>query len=262
MKFDRVAFWIQILNVLLLCMTKDIGEYLGGLIREVQDVDLGASGDCLGKFLATSSSSVGSEFGLWLKATSQSRSIGAGFHLEMPPGACQNSGREAGGASASGSRGLHGNVRSVSPSVGGAVTHIGDSPASGPKPSNTKPPGEVGAAMQSVVAGVDTIRSSALQVEGAATQSEVTGLDANRLSVLQVVGAVRHCDVASLDANRGSVLQAQTLDLSGVIGDNCGDSVAGVRRVWFCVTWSWLMRWVRVVLLRTIALFLCLVRWW
>ncbi|KAH7548552.1 hypothetical protein JRO89_XS14G0163100 [Xanthoceras sorbifolium] len=112
----------------------------------------------------------------------------------MPPGACQNSGREAGGASASGSRGLHGNVRSVSPSVGGAVTPIGDSPASGPKPSNTKPPGEAGAAMQSVVAGVDTIRSSALQVEGAATQSEVTGLDANRMSVLQVVGAVRHCD--------------------------------------------------------------------
>ncbi|KAL5773580.1 hypothetical protein ACOSQ2_013504 [Xanthoceras sorbifolium] len=51
MKFDRVAFWIQIQNVPLLCMTKDIGAYLGGLIGEVQDVDLDASGDCFGKFL-------------------------------------------------------------------------------------------------------------------------------------------------------------------------------------------------------------------
>ncbi|KAL5767638.1 hypothetical protein ACOSQ2_014421 [Xanthoceras sorbifolium] len=173
MKFDRVAFWIQIHNVPLLCMTKDIGAYLGGLIGEVQDVDLGASGDCLGKFLrvwvfvdankplkhllrvdlagtdeitvmvlryerlpdfcckcglighvarecpaagtsAASSSSAGPEFGLWLRATSPSRSVGVGFRHYMIRLSNQNSGRSAGGVSASVNRDLLASSRGVS----------------------------------------------------------------------------------------------------------------------------------------------------
>ncbi|TXG46581.1 hypothetical protein EZV62_027919 [Acer yangbiense] len=51
MKFERAAFWIQIHNVPLLCMTKKIGHFLGSMIGDVEDIDEGASGDCDGKYL-------------------------------------------------------------------------------------------------------------------------------------------------------------------------------------------------------------------
>ncbi|TXG53482.1 hypothetical protein EZV62_022651 [Acer yangbiense] len=51
LKFDRVDFWVQISNLPMLCMTKEIAEFLGGIIGEVREVDSGPTGDCLGKFV-------------------------------------------------------------------------------------------------------------------------------------------------------------------------------------------------------------------
>ncbi|KAK0573955.1 hypothetical protein LWI29_016143 [Acer saccharum] len=51
MKFSQVEFWVQIHNVPLLCMNKEIGMFLGRMIGEVTDIDVGPSGYCLGKFL-------------------------------------------------------------------------------------------------------------------------------------------------------------------------------------------------------------------
>ncbi|TXG52728.1 hypothetical protein EZV62_021897 [Acer yangbiense] len=49
--FDTADFWIQIHKVPILCMTYEIGKFLGGLIGEVLEVDGSSSGDCVGKFL-------------------------------------------------------------------------------------------------------------------------------------------------------------------------------------------------------------------
>ncbi|TXG72019.1 hypothetical protein EZV62_000598 [Acer yangbiense] len=49
--FNSVDFWVQISNVPMICMTKDIGKFLGSIIGEVREVDVGPSGDCLGKFM-------------------------------------------------------------------------------------------------------------------------------------------------------------------------------------------------------------------
>ncbi|KAK2656164.1 hypothetical protein Ddye_009216 [Dipteronia dyeriana] len=48
---DKVEVWVQISNMPLLCMTKDIAWFLGSIIGEVQEVDTGPFVDCLGKFL-------------------------------------------------------------------------------------------------------------------------------------------------------------------------------------------------------------------
>ncbi|KAL5837191.1 hypothetical protein ACOSQ3_014360 [Xanthoceras sorbifolium] len=246
MKFDRVAFWIQIHNVPLLCMTKDIGAYLGGLIGEVQDVDLGASGDCLGKFLrvqvfvdankplkhllrvdlagtyeitvmvlryerlsdfcckcglighvarecpaagtsAASSSSAGLEFGLWLRATSPSRSVGVGFRHDTIPLSNQNSGRGVGGVSASVNRDLLASSRGV-------------------------PSGEVQVVKPSDAAGLGGISESNLQVQ------------------TMVAGAVTPSVTAGLGENNDSGLQVQTMAVSAVTGDCCDNSVAGGKK--------------------------------
>ncbi|KAK3189523.1 hypothetical protein Dsin_029084 [Dipteronia sinensis] len=49
--FNWADFWVQIHQVPLLCMSKDIGWFLGGMIGDVMDVDGGAAGDCVGKFI-------------------------------------------------------------------------------------------------------------------------------------------------------------------------------------------------------------------
>ncbi|TXG70202.1 hypothetical protein EZV62_005137 [Acer yangbiense] len=49
--FTRVAFWIQIINAPLLCMTKEMGKFLGQLIGEVVDMDVGVTGECFGKYM-------------------------------------------------------------------------------------------------------------------------------------------------------------------------------------------------------------------
>ncbi|KAK0595729.1 hypothetical protein LWI29_009425 [Acer saccharum] len=50
MKFNRVAFWIQIHNVPKICMV-EIARFLGSMIGEVKKVDTGKSGDCVGKYI-------------------------------------------------------------------------------------------------------------------------------------------------------------------------------------------------------------------
>ncbi|TXG57031.1 hypothetical protein EZV62_018344 [Acer yangbiense] len=49
--FSRVVFWIQILNAPLLCMTKEMGDFLGQLIGELVDIDIGVTGECFGKYI-------------------------------------------------------------------------------------------------------------------------------------------------------------------------------------------------------------------
>ncbi|KAL5764722.1 hypothetical protein ACOSQ2_017316 [Xanthoceras sorbifolium] len=51
MGFTNVQFWVQLHNVPLVCMTKEIGWALGNKIGRVTDIDVGATGDCLGRFL-------------------------------------------------------------------------------------------------------------------------------------------------------------------------------------------------------------------
>lgn len=49
--FTNASFWIQIHNIPILCMNRETESYLGSLLRRVEDVDSGETGDCLGKFL-------------------------------------------------------------------------------------------------------------------------------------------------------------------------------------------------------------------
>ncbi|KAL5762300.1 hypothetical protein ACOSP7_018564 [Xanthoceras sorbifolium] len=51
MRFEKSEFWIKIHNVPLLCMTRDIGLFLGKQIGVVRELDLGASGDCVGRYI-------------------------------------------------------------------------------------------------------------------------------------------------------------------------------------------------------------------
>ncbi|KAK3199011.1 hypothetical protein Dsin_022426 [Dipteronia sinensis] len=49
LKFCTAEFWVQISNIPILCMTKEIWRFLGSIIGEVREVDTRPSGDCLGK---------------------------------------------------------------------------------------------------------------------------------------------------------------------------------------------------------------------
>ncbi|TXG69420.1 hypothetical protein EZV62_004355 [Acer yangbiense] len=51
LKFNRVVFWVQVFNAPLICMTKEMGEFLGSLIRDLVDIDIGVTGECFGKFM-------------------------------------------------------------------------------------------------------------------------------------------------------------------------------------------------------------------
>ena len=51
MEFRYADFWIQIHQVPLLCMSRDIGFFLGEMIGDVIEVDSGLSGVCSGNFL-------------------------------------------------------------------------------------------------------------------------------------------------------------------------------------------------------------------
>ncbi|KAL5739108.1 hypothetical protein ACOSQ2_028288 [Xanthoceras sorbifolium] len=51
MLFKESELWVQVHNVPLVCMTREIGLFIGRQIGEVCDIDLGATGDCLRKFL-------------------------------------------------------------------------------------------------------------------------------------------------------------------------------------------------------------------
>ncbi|TXG49399.1 hypothetical protein EZV62_025274 [Acer yangbiense] len=47
--FNRVEFWVQIYNAPLMCMTKDMGVFLGKLIGDLVDIDVGFTGECFGE---------------------------------------------------------------------------------------------------------------------------------------------------------------------------------------------------------------------
>ncbi|TXG60826.1 hypothetical protein EZV62_012189 [Acer yangbiense] len=49
--FHRADFWVQIHNAPLLCMTKEMGMFLGQIIGELKDIDVGSTGECFGKYL-------------------------------------------------------------------------------------------------------------------------------------------------------------------------------------------------------------------
>ncbi|KAL5851494.1 hypothetical protein ACOSQ3_006612 [Xanthoceras sorbifolium] len=51
MQFRWAKFWVQVHNVPLMCMTRNVGLALGKNIGQVREIDVEASGDCLGKFL-------------------------------------------------------------------------------------------------------------------------------------------------------------------------------------------------------------------
>ncbi|TXG67179.1 hypothetical protein EZV62_008454 [Acer yangbiense] len=51
MSFNRVAFWVQIHNVPLLYMAKEIGVFLGNMVGEFREIDVGPSRECVGKFI-------------------------------------------------------------------------------------------------------------------------------------------------------------------------------------------------------------------
>ncbi|TXG72823.1 hypothetical protein EZV62_001402 [Acer yangbiense] len=51
MSFTRAEFWIQVHNAPLICMTKEMGEFLGRLIGDLVDIDVGSTGECFGKFM-------------------------------------------------------------------------------------------------------------------------------------------------------------------------------------------------------------------
>ncbi|KAK3198917.1 hypothetical protein Dsin_022332 [Dipteronia sinensis] len=51
LRFDCSEFWVQIHCVPLVCMTKEIGRFLRGMVGEVMEVDVRKSGECSGKFL-------------------------------------------------------------------------------------------------------------------------------------------------------------------------------------------------------------------
>ncbi|KAL5763795.1 hypothetical protein ACOSQ2_016389 [Xanthoceras sorbifolium] len=103
MEFTKTAFWVQIHNVPLLYMTKDIGFFLGALIGDVVDLDVGASGDCYGKYIhvrvvvditqplkrflkvkimaaeaPAEAIDQNFKFGVWLRASSPRRSVSRG----------------------------------------------------------------------------------------------------------------------------------------------------------------------------------------
>ncbi|KAL5814352.1 hypothetical protein ACOSQ4_024993 [Xanthoceras sorbifolium] len=49
--FHQTPMWIQLHNLPIACMSREVGLFLGGKIGSVLEVDHGSSGDCLGKFV-------------------------------------------------------------------------------------------------------------------------------------------------------------------------------------------------------------------
>ncbi|KAK3226105.1 hypothetical protein Dsin_005967 [Dipteronia sinensis] len=88
MSFHQVEFWIQVHNVPFLCMTKDMGKFLGQLISDLVDINLGSMGECFGhshwecpkgRDEDNRKIDLEFEFGPWLRASSppgQSRAHG------------------------------------------------------------------------------------------------------------------------------------------------------------------------------------------
>ncbi|TXG48026.1 hypothetical protein EZV62_027320 [Acer yangbiense] len=99
LKFKDMDFWVQIHNIPLLCMTRESGTFLGRMIGEVHDINLGYVTDGSSHFLRDSddrdmSLDVNRRLGVWLKATSpMKRSFkGTGRILNRDSGRYRGSG--------------------------------------------------------------------------------------------------------------------------------------------------------------------------
>ncbi|KAI9174746.1 hypothetical protein LWI28_022207 [Acer negundo] len=46
-----VPFWIQLHNLSIACLCRDVGVYLGGMVGEIKEIDVGEYWDCRGKFI-------------------------------------------------------------------------------------------------------------------------------------------------------------------------------------------------------------------
>ncbi|TXG46337.1 hypothetical protein EZV62_028161 [Acer yangbiense] len=104
MNFDKVAFWVQIHNVSLICMTADIGRFLGGMVGRLKrliSISLGTVWgsiygygllrhvvrDCLETKIGNGPEDFDQLFGLWLRAESPIRVSNPrprrdGFHVD------------------------------------------------------------------------------------------------------------------------------------------------------------------------------------
>ncbi|TXG54013.1 hypothetical protein EZV62_019269 [Acer yangbiense] len=51
LQFRYVPFWIQLHNLPLACLNREIGLHLGGLVGQVKEIDAGESGECVGQFI-------------------------------------------------------------------------------------------------------------------------------------------------------------------------------------------------------------------
>lgn len=49
--FSHVSFWVQIHDVSIMCMTKEMATELGEVIGKVEEVETDATGECIGQFL-------------------------------------------------------------------------------------------------------------------------------------------------------------------------------------------------------------------
>ncbi|KAL5865802.1 hypothetical protein ACOSQ3_003316 [Xanthoceras sorbifolium] len=50
MKFNEAEFWIQVHNIPIVCMNRETGSFIGKKIGALREIDLEATGDCLGKY--------------------------------------------------------------------------------------------------------------------------------------------------------------------------------------------------------------------
>ncbi|KAL5862027.1 hypothetical protein ACOSQ4_003323 [Xanthoceras sorbifolium] len=50
MKFNEAEFWIQVHNIPIVCMNRETGSFIGKKIEALREIDLEATGDCLGKY--------------------------------------------------------------------------------------------------------------------------------------------------------------------------------------------------------------------
>ncbi|KAL5843046.1 hypothetical protein ACOSQ3_013649 [Xanthoceras sorbifolium] len=51
MKFNEAEFWVQVHNIPIVCMNRETGLFIGKQIGVLREIDLGTTGDCLGKYL-------------------------------------------------------------------------------------------------------------------------------------------------------------------------------------------------------------------
>ncbi|XP_023907828.1 uncharacterized protein At4g02000-like [Quercus suber] len=49
--FDKVSFWVQLHDIPAKRMTKEIGERIGGMLGEVEEVDIPTTANLLGKYI-------------------------------------------------------------------------------------------------------------------------------------------------------------------------------------------------------------------